>query len=82
MSGNGSVTSEFLILASGDQGQRFSSLPKRPAFRPVSLKGEGKAIPIQVWVYPYGSRSMEPPESLSNRQTKGAVMPVVCTGRL
>ena len=82
MSGNGSVTSELLILAFGHQGQRFSSIPKRPAFRPLSLKGEVKSIPIQVWIGPYGSRSLELPESLDNRQMKGAMVPIVRTGRL
>jgi hypothetical protein len=71
VSGNGSVTNEYLNLASGHQGQRFSSVPKRPSFRSVSLKGEGKAIAIEVWIGPYGSGSLELPESLDNRQMKG-----------
>jgi len=81
MSGNGSVTSElFLILSSGNQRQRFFALPKRPAFRPVSLKGKSKAILIQVWIGPYKSRSLELPESLDNRQMNWAVVPAVRTG--
>jgi len=82
VSGNGRVTSVFLILATGHQGQRFSCHPKRPAFRPLSLKGEYKAFPIQVWIGPYGFRSLELPESLENRQMKGAILSVVRTGRL
>jgi hypothetical protein len=41
-----------------------------------------KAIPIQSWTDPEGSRGLRPPEFLDNRHMTFASLPALCNGRL
>jgi len=45
-------------------------------------KGKGKAIPLQAWTGPEGSRSLRLPEFLDSRHMKVVRLSALHTGRL